>query len=63
MWILEINPIVAFVVNFLQLVLLIYLSGFLSSGALIGGPFANLFQENYNFVQATVDIILDKAGI
>ena len=63
MWILEINPIVEFVVNYLQLVLLIYLGGLLLSRALISWPFYNLLQENCDSVQATVYIAMDKASV
>ena len=56
MLVLEINPVVGFVANYLCLVLG-YLSEFLYFQDLTGWPRENLLKKNYSYIQVTIDII------
>ena len=51
--VLEINPIVGFVANYLYLVLG-YLGKFLYYKTLTGWPWGNLLKKNYSHIQVTV---------
>ena len=53
MLVLEINPIVGFVANYLYLVLG-YLGKFLYYKTLTGWPLGNLLKKNYSHIQVTV---------
>ena len=56
MLVLEINPVVGFVANYLCLVLG-YLGKFIYSKALTGWPWENLLKKkNYSHIQVTIDI-------
>ena len=57
MLLLEINPVVGFVANYLCLVLG-YLGKFLNYKTLTGWPSENLLKKNYSHIQVTV-ILLD----